>query len=97
MQQAEIAAHALDLRLRHELVARDDRMLELHVFHAAEERDLAAVFLRVQHRDTADLRHGLEDEDARHDRMAGEMALKLLILKMLSKQQLQQLKKEILI
>ena len=73
MQQAEVAAHADDFGLRDELVARDDGVLEFDMLHAAEHRDLAAMLLRIQHRDAADLRHGLEDQDARHDRMAGEM------------------------
>ena len=80
VEQAEVTARAHELCLRDELVARDDLALERDVLHAAEERDLAAVRIRIQDGEAGDLRHCLEDQDARHERGVREMTQKVRLI-----------------
>ena len=50
------------------------------MLHAAEQRDLAAVLFWIEHGDAADLCHRLEDQDARHDRVAREVAQEVRLI-----------------
>src|SRR6185295_13509397 len=71
---ADWAAHPFQLTRELELVARLHDALEPHVVDPREERKLAVVRLVGEHGYGAGLRHGLDDEDAGHDRPAGKVA-----------------------
>src|SRR5687768_2883147 len=79
-----VAAHAADaapnlqyLDLETNLIARGDGTPPLHAVHRHEVDDLLLDVLdRVHDEETTHLRHRLDDEHARHDRMTGVVALK---------------------
>src|SRR6266566_8912189 len=79
-RELEHAAHDVELhRLQHELIAEEHRPLEARVVDASEEKQrLGVVALAARHvgEDRRHLRHRLDDEHARHDRVAGKVALK---------------------
>ena len=73
LSAADRAAHALQLACQLELVPGHDDALEAHVVDTREERELAAVLLVGEDGDGARLGHGLDHEDAGHDRTPGEV------------------------
>ncbi len=75
---AEIAAPENQVHLKAQLVAGNDRTAEARVVHGHEvEQFFVAVGNFEQAKQAAGLRHGFDDQHARHDRFAGEMALEI--------------------
>src|SRR6266571_4490212 len=76
MKACGARAHLQDLDLKPDLVSRGDRTPELG---AVDPREVHELRLPVRHsaqqEDGPHLGHRLDDQDARHDRVAGEVAL----------------------
>ena len=77
MKLAKITMDLHEICLHHELITRNNRTLELNVFHAAKQSKLAAVLFRIKHGNAADLCHSLQNQHARHNRMIRKMTAKM--------------------
>lgn len=74
---ADRPADALQLTDQVEHVTGLDEALEAHIVDARKEREPATVLIFREDGDGARLRHRLDDQDARHDRPAGKVALEV--------------------
>ena len=66
-------ANALEIASQLELVAGLDDALEANAVDACEQRQFSAVLVLGEHRHCSRLSHRLDDQDAGHDRAAGEV------------------------
>ncbi len=81
LHSGDCGFEAEDFHFDAQLIARHHRLAELGFFDGGEKHDAAASVRRdIGDEDTADLRHGLDDENSGHDGESGKMSGELRLI-----------------